>query len=122
MFTQLRDGWLWAQALDRYGKRDFEAAIIKLNGIRGPRSDASEYFALLGTAHIALEKPEGKTILLKAIAGSIPTRPEYTGYIRAYCDHYLAILGGDEGIAIKSLETALRIDAPPIIRRWLPLS
>ena len=122
MFKQLKDGWLWAQALDRYERQDFKAAISKLDAIRGPRSYASEYFALLGTAHVALNTPAGKTILLKAIADSKPTRPEYSAYIRAYCNYYLATLDGDEGLAIKSLETALRMDAPPIIRRWLPLS
>lgn len=122
MLRQLRDGWLWAQALDRYGRQDFEAAIVKLNAIRGARSKASEYYALLGTAHVALGNPAGKAILLRAISSSMPTRPEYSGYIRAYCNHYLAVLDGNEGLVIKSLETALRIDAPPIIRRWFPLS
>jgi hypothetical protein len=53
---------------------------------------------------------------------SVPTRPEYQKYVHAYCEYYLATLDGNEGAAIKSLETALRINAPPIIRRWLPLS
>ncbi len=122
MFKRLKDGWLWAQALDRCGRQDFEAAIRKLGAIRGPRSGASEYFALLGSAHVALGKPEGKAMLLKAIADSMPTRPEYSGYIHAYCSYYLATVDGNEGLAVRSLETALRMVAPSIIRRWLPLS
>ena len=122
MWDRLRDAALWAKALDRYGRQDFHGAITKLNAINGPRSRASEYFALLGSAHVALAMPEGKAFLLSAMEDSAPTRPEYLGYVHAYCLYYLARLDGNEGLAVKSLESALRINAPSIIRRWLPLS
>lgn len=122
MFSRVRDAALWAQALDRYSKHDFEGVIAKLNAIRGPRSRASEYFALLGSAHIALARPEGRALLVQAISQAVPTRPEYRSYVRAYCEYYLAILDGNDGAAVMSLEGALRVNAPPIIRRWLPLS
>jgi hypothetical protein len=122
MWNRLRDAVLWAQALDRYGRQDFQAAITKLNAIKGPRRRASEYLALLGSAHVALAEPEGRTLLFSAMAESEPTMPEYQNYVQAYCEYYLAALDGNEGVKIKSLERALRMDAPPIIRRWLPLS
>jgi len=122
MWNRLRDAVLWAQALDRYGRQDFRAAITKLNAIQGRRRQASECLALLGSAHVALGKPEARNLLLKAMADSEPTRPEYRGYVRAYCEYYLAALDGNDGVKIRSLETALRMGAPSIICRWLPLS
>jgi hypothetical protein len=122
MWSRFRDALLWAQALDRYGNQDFQDAIAKLNAISGPRRKASEYLALLGSAHVALTKPEGRTFLLSAMQESEPTRPEYRSYVIGYCEYYLATLDGNQGVAIKSLEKAVRMNAPPVIRRWLPLS
>jgi hypothetical protein len=121
MWNQLRDAVLWTQALDRYSRQEFDEAIAKLKAITGHRSKASEYFALLGSAHTVLARPEGRAWLMRAVTG-IPTRAEYQSYVRAYCEYYLAILDGNDGAAIMLLEGALRMSAPPIIRRWLPLS
>jgi hypothetical protein len=122
LLGRLKDAVFWAQALDRYSRQDFQAAIAKLNAIRGPRKRASEYLAILGSAYVALAKPEGRILLRNAITGSSPTRSEYQPYVRAYCEYYLAVLNGDQGMTVQCLERALRMDAPPIIRRWLPLS
>lgn len=123
MFGWFRDAINWALALDRYSCQDFRQAVVRLEAIKGPRSKASEYLALLGTAHIILNMPEtARAMIGKAKSGSSPTRASYRLYIQAYCDYYLSALEGDEGAKVKHLKRALRVDAPPIIRQWLPLS
>ena len=123
MFGWFQDALYWAQALDRYSRHDFRQAVVKLEAIKGPRSKASEYLALLGTAHILLDRPDTAIVMLtKAKSGSSPTRASYRAYIHAYCDYYLSVLEGNEGAIVKHLERALRVDAPPIIRQWLPMS
>jgi hypothetical protein len=61
-------------------------------------------------------------VLLRTKEESVPTRLEYRSYISGYCEYYIAGLYGSQGMTIKSLERALRMTAPPIIHRWLPLS
>lgn len=121
-WIKFRDALLWAQALDRYARLQFEPSIQKLCAIRGPRRHASEYFALLGSAHLALGQGEGRDFLNCALTQSAPTRREYRDYVEAYCRYHLALLDGDEGASVKWFERAVRMQAPRVIRQWLPLS
>jgi hypothetical protein len=123
MLRRFRDAILWAQALDRCGRQEFLQAAAKLEEIKGARSRASEYLALLGTSYIALEMPDkAKVLLSAALTQSSPTRSDYRAYVQAYCEYYLSVIAGNRGRAVKQLEAALRVEAPPIIRQWLPLS
>lgn len=123
MLGHFKDSIHWAKALDKFGSGKFEAAQSELLRVRGPRRDYSEYLALLATTHIILLNDQvARDMLIKAMNGSQPRKPEYKDYIDLYCNYYISVVDGDEGSKTKYLEEALRSPAPSIIKQWLPLS
>jgi len=123
MLSRMRDTYRWAAAITLRNGRRYEESRKKLLLIEGARRSASEYFALLATINLVLgDFVDVKNLLEIAVSRSAPTRPEYREYVTHYCEYYLNVLRGNEGARVRSLEMALRVSAPPIIRQWLPLS
>jgi hypothetical protein len=123
MFTHIRDSALWAQALSSIERGRLEEAYSRLDKIKGRRRESSEYLAITGSTLVGLHNEVlAREFLLKAIKESEPTKPEYRQYIDNYSQYYICSIDRDEGGKVKYLQAALKVDAPPIIRRWLPLS
>lgn len=123
MLSRIRDTYRWAAAITLRNEQRYDESREKLLLIEGPRRSTSEYYAFLATINLLLgDFGEVEELLDIAVTRSTPTRPEYREYITLYCNYYLNSLRGNEGAAVRSLETALRVSAPSIIRQWLPLS
>ena len=123
MFDYVKNGIKWAMALSAYEKGDFEKAKENILEMRGKHAERSEIFALLGAINVCLEKiQEAKLCLFRAKEGSTPGRSEYKEYINIYCDYYLSSIDRQEARKIVILEKAIKMKAPSLIKKWLPLS
>ena len=123
MITHFKDSVLWAKALAHFDNGKFVEARRKLDQISGRRTITSEYSALLATVELGLTREtEAKSLFVKAMSGSEPTKPSYRRYIDLYCSYYLAVISGDMGERERKLQEAIQLQCPAIIRRWLPLS
>ncbi len=123
MLTNIFDGINWVFALSEYEKGNYIRSRDLINKMKGKRAKASETYALLGAVTLCIgDYDDAKRIFICARDEFKPSKAEYAEYVDIYCNYYLSSIDGRQDLKTRFLENAIKVKAPALIKRWLPLS